>query len=52
MRLFGGDRIQNLMEQLGLDEDTPIENRLITSTPSRAPRRSSRAATSRSARTC
>jgi preprotein translocase subunit SecA len=32
MRLFGGDRIQNLMGSLGLEEDMPIENRLITST--------------------
>ncbi len=32
MRLFGGDRIQNIMGTLGLDEDTPIENKLITST--------------------
>ena len=32
MRLFGGDRVQNLMGTLGLDEDTPIENRMVTST--------------------
>ena len=32
MRLFGGDRVQNLMDTLGVDEDTPIENRMITST--------------------
>ena len=28
MRLFGGDRVQNLMDTLGVDEDTPIENRM------------------------
>ena len=32
MRLFGGDRVQGLMGSLGLDDDTPIENRLITNT--------------------
>ena len=32
MRLFGGDRVQGLMGSLGLDEDTPIENRMVTST--------------------
>ena len=32
MRLFGGDRVQGLMGTLGIDEDTPIENRMITST--------------------
>ena len=32
MRIFGGDRVQNLMDSLGLDEDVPIENKLITST--------------------
>ncbi len=30
MRLFGGERIQNMMDSLGVDEDTPIENRIIT----------------------
>ncbi len=32
MRLFGGDRVQSLMDTLGVDEDTPIENRMITNT--------------------
>ena len=32
MRLFGGDRVQGLMNTLGLEEDMPIENRMITST--------------------
>ena len=30
MRLFGGDRITNLMEKMNLDEDTPIENKMLT----------------------
>ncbi len=30
MRLFGGDRITALMDRLDLDEDTPIENRMLT----------------------
>ena len=30
MRLFGGDRVQNLMETLGVEEDMPIENKMIT----------------------
>ena len=32
MRIFGGDRVQDLMDSLGLDEDVPIENKLITNT--------------------
>ena len=32
MRIFGGERVQNLMDTLGLEEDVPIENKLITST--------------------
>lgn len=30
MRVFGGDRIGKLMERLKVDDDTPIENRLIS----------------------
>ena len=30
MRLFGGDRITGLMERFDFDEDTPIENRMLT----------------------
>ena len=30
MRLFGGERITNLMERLDIDEDTPIENKMLT----------------------
>ena len=32
MRIFGGERVQNLMDTLGLEEDVPIENKLITNT--------------------
>ena len=30
MRRFGGERIKSVMSWTGIDEDTPIENRLIT----------------------
>ena len=30
MRVFGGERIATLMNRLGVDEDTPIENRAVT----------------------
>ena len=30
MRLFGSDRIANIMTRLGIEEDTPIEHGLIT----------------------
>jgi preprotein translocase subunit SecA len=32
MRLFGGERITNLMERLNVDEDTPIENKMLSNT--------------------
>ena len=32
MRIFGGERVQSLMDSLGLEEDMPIENKLITNT--------------------
>ncbi len=32
MRLFGGERVQNLMDTLGLEEDMPIENKMISNT--------------------
>ena len=32
MRIFGGERVQSLMDSLGLEEDVPIENKLITNT--------------------
>lgn len=31
MRLFGGDRVSGIMESLGVEEDMPIENKMITS---------------------
>ncbi len=39
MRLFGGDRIDAMMESLGIDEDTPIETRLLTNAIETAQRR-------------
>src|ERR1019366_4508234 len=30
MRIFGGDRISNIMARLSVDDETPIENRLIS----------------------
>ncbi len=30
MRLFAGERVSNLMDRLNLDEDTPIENKMLT----------------------
>ena len=30
MRLFGGDRITSMMDRFDLDEDTPIENKMLT----------------------
>ena len=32
MRLFGGERIQQMMETLKIDEDMPIENKMLTKT--------------------
>jgi preprotein translocase subunit SecA len=32
MRLFGGDRIHSMMEFLNVDEDIPIENRILSRT--------------------
>ncbi len=32
MRIFGGERVQNLMDTLGLEEDMPIEMKMITNT--------------------
>ncbi|MBA3758668.1 preprotein translocase subunit SecA [Candidatus Saccharibacteria bacterium] len=30
MRIFGGERIASIMERLGVDDETPIENRIIS----------------------
>ena len=32
MRIFGGDRIQSMMDTLNIDEDMPIENKMLTKT--------------------
>ncbi|MBK5215664.1 MAG: preprotein translocase subunit SecA [Candidatus Pacebacteria bacterium] len=32
MRIFGSDRIKSMMEKLGVPEDQPIENRIISNT--------------------
>lgn len=39
IRLFGGDRVQNMMDVLKVDEDTPIESKMITNTIQSAQRR-------------
>jgi len=39
MRLFGGARIDSMMEALGIDENTPIENRMLTGSIETAQRR-------------
>ncbi len=36
MRLFGSQRISGMMERLGIEEDTPIEHRLISNAIERA----------------
>jgi preprotein translocase subunit SecA len=30
MRIFGSDRVSGLMDKLGMDEDMPIENKMVT----------------------
>ncbi len=32
MRLFGGERVQGIMDTLGVEEDMPIENKMISGT--------------------
>ncbi len=39
MRIFQGERIAALMDRLGLDEDTPIENKAVTKTLEAAQKR-------------
>jgi len=31
MRLFGSEKVLNMMEKLGVDEDTPLDNQMLTS---------------------
>ncbi len=39
MRIFQGDRIASLMSRLGIDEDTPIQNRAVSKTLESAQKR-------------
>ncbi|MCL1882039.1 MAG: preprotein translocase subunit SecA [Oscillospiraceae bacterium] len=39
MRLFGGERISGVMNTLGVDEDVPIENRILSRTIENAQRK-------------
>ncbi len=39
MRLFGGDRIMSIMDTVGLDEDTPIDQRILSNAIENAQRR-------------
>ena len=39
MRLFGGARIDSMMEMLGIDENTPIENKMLSGSIEGAQRR-------------
>jgi preprotein translocase subunit SecA len=39
MRLFGGERIQGLMDTLGIEEDQPIENKMLSNSIENAQRK-------------
>ena len=39
MRIFGGDRLKNMMERLGLPDDQPIENKMVSRAIESAQRR-------------
>ncbi len=39
LRLFGSERIQNMMETLGIDEDMPIDQKMLTGAIENAQRR-------------
>ena len=39
MRLFGGDRLQTMMERLNVDENTPIEASILSNTIENAPKK-------------
>lgn len=51
MRLFGSDRISAMVERLGLDEDTPIDAKILSGSIDPL-RRSSRTRTSTDVKTC
>ena len=38
MRLFGSERVMSMMESLGFDEDTPIDNKMLSDSIERAQR--------------
>ena len=46
MRLFGGDRIKDMMDKLDLEEDIPIENKVLSNCHRKRPDAPWRAATS------
>ncbi|MBP1737164.1 MAG: preprotein translocase subunit SecA [Oscillospiraceae bacterium] len=39
LRLFGSERIQNMMESLGVDEDTPIDQKMLSNAIEKAQKR-------------
>jgi preprotein translocase subunit SecA len=39
LRLFGGERMQNIMERLNVEEETPIENKILSNTIESAQRK-------------
>ncbi len=39
LRLFGSERVQNMMETLGVDEDTPIEQKMLSNAIENAQKR-------------
>ncbi len=51
MRLFGSERVMGMMESLGVDEDTPIDAKVL-SAPLKTPRSGWSPATTRPVRPC
>ena len=51
MRLFGSERVMGMMEALGVDEDTPIEHKMLTNAIEQAQKKVE-AATSRFVNPC
>ena len=39
MRIFGSDRLHNIMDKLGMEEDVPIENRMVSKAVENAQKR-------------
>ena len=52
LRIFGGERMQNLMLRLGMEEDVPIESKLITQAHRGCAESGGRRRTSKRASTC